>query len=113
MNIIAACMAAVRGRGFRVVLPEGEDERILGAAVEIAPSTHLGQPRGPVIKASARILSVHEQQMAEQAMNTKYGWQKQFFALIWRLQGQEHIYIEITPTCGYGEAHVVGAQGPR
>lgn len=36
MNIIAACMAAVRGRGFRVVLPEGEDERILRAAVEIA-----------------------------------------------------------------------------
>ena len=67
-------------------------------AVEIAPSTHLGQPRGPVIKASARILSALEQHVAEQAMNTKYGWQKQFFALIWRLQGQEHIYIEITPT---------------
>ena len=31
-------------------------------------------------------------------MRTKYGWQKQFFALVWRLQGQEHIYIEITPT---------------
>ncbi|HEU5103713.1 MAG TPA: PPOX class F420-dependent oxidoreductase [Roseiflexaceae bacterium] len=66
-------------------------------AVEIAPSTHLGQPRGPDITASARILSVLEQHVAEQAMNTKYGWQKQFFALIWRLQGQEQIYIEITP----------------
>jgi PPOX class probable F420-dependent enzyme len=65
--------------------------------VEIAPSTHLGQPRGPAIKASARILSVLEQHVAEQMMNTKYGWQKQFFALIWRLQRQEHIYIEITP----------------
>lgn len=67
-------------------------------AVEIAPSTHLGQPRGPAITASARILSVGEQHMAEQLMNTKYGWQKQFFALIWRLKGQEHLYIEITPT---------------
>jgi PPOX class probable F420-dependent enzyme len=66
--------------------------------VEIAPSTHLGQPRGPAIEASARILSVGEQHVAEQVMNTKYGWQKQFFALLWRLQGQEYIYIEITPT---------------
>jgi PPOX class probable F420-dependent enzyme len=66
-------------------------------AVEIAPSTHLGRPRGPGIKARARILPVREQYMVEQAMHMKYGWQKQFFALIWRLQGQEHIYIEITP----------------
>jgi PPOX class probable F420-dependent enzyme len=66
-------------------------------AVELAPSTHLGQSRGPAMKASARILSALEQPVAEQLMNTKYGWQKQFFALIWRLKGQEHIYIEITP----------------
>ena len=65
--------------------------------VEIAPSTHLGKPRGPAITASARLLSVGEQHVAEQLLNTKYGWQKQFFALIWRLKGQEHIYIEITP----------------
>jgi phosphate acetyltransferase len=32
MDIIAACKAAVRGRGLRVVLPEGGDERILRAA---------------------------------------------------------------------------------
>lgn len=36
MDIIASCKAAVKGRGLRVVLPEGEDERILRAAVEIA-----------------------------------------------------------------------------
>ncbi len=36
MDIIASCMAAVKGRGLRVVLPEGEDERILRAAAEIA-----------------------------------------------------------------------------
>ncbi len=36
MDIIASCMAAVKGRGLRVVLPEGEDERILRAAVELA-----------------------------------------------------------------------------
>lgn len=36
MDIIASCMAAVKGRALRVVLPEGEDERILRAAVELA-----------------------------------------------------------------------------
>jgi phosphate acetyltransferase len=35
MDIIVSCKAAVRGRGLRVVLPEGEDERILAAAAEI------------------------------------------------------------------------------
>lgn len=65
--------------------------------VQIAPSTHLGRPRGPVIKATARILPVLEQQAAQQVMDAKYGWQKQFFALIWRLQGREQVYIEITP----------------
>jgi phosphate acetyltransferase len=36
MDIIASCKATVKGRGLRVVLPEGEDERILRAAAEIA-----------------------------------------------------------------------------
>jgi phosphate acetyltransferase len=36
MDIVAACRTAVNGRGLRVVLPEGEDERILAAAVELA-----------------------------------------------------------------------------
>jgi hypothetical protein len=31
-------------------------------------------------------------------MDRKYGWQKRMFALIWRLQGREQIYIQITPT---------------
>jgi phosphate acetyltransferase len=36
MDIVASCKAAVKGRGLRVVLPEGEDERILRAAAQIA-----------------------------------------------------------------------------
>ena len=66
--------------------------------IQIAPSPHLGRPRGPVIKATARILPVLEQQAAQQVMDAKYGWQKQLFALIWCLQGREQVYIEITPT---------------
>ena len=64
--------------------------------VQIAPSTHLGRARGPVIAASARILPVLEQQAAQQAIDAKYGWQKRFFALPWRLQRREQVYIEIT-----------------
>jgi len=36
MDIVAACRTAVSGRRLRVVLPEGEDERILAAAVRLA-----------------------------------------------------------------------------
>jgi len=32
MSILDACFARIRGRGLRVVFPEGEDERILAAA---------------------------------------------------------------------------------
>lgn len=43
MDIVAACMAAVTGRGLRVVLPEGGDDRILAAAVKLARA-HLARP---------------------------------------------------------------------
>jgi PPOX class probable F420-dependent enzyme len=65
--------------------------------VRIAASTHLGHPHGPVIEARARILPVLEEQAAQQAMDRKYGWQKQLFALFWRLEGRKQVYIEITP----------------
>jgi PPOX class probable F420-dependent enzyme len=68
------------------------------STVQIAPSTHLGRPCGPGIEGSARLLPVSEQQAAEQVMIQKYGWQKRMFALIWRLQRHEQVYIEITPT---------------
>jgi PPOX class probable F420-dependent enzyme len=42
-------------------------------SVQIAPSTHLGRPRGPGIEGSARILPIGEQQAAEQLMSRKYG----------------------------------------
>lgn len=65
--------------------------------VQITPSSRLGRPRGRVINASARILPVFEQQAAQQMMEAKYGWQKRLFALFWRLQGREQVYIEIIP----------------
>jgi len=65
--------------------------------VQIAPSTHSGRPRGPRFEATARILPAGEQHAAQLMMDRKYGWQKRFFALIWRLQRREQVYIEITP----------------
>ena len=65
--------------------------------VQIAPSSHLGRPRGSAIMATARILPLLEQQTAQQVIDAKYGWLKHFFALLWRLQGREQVYIEITP----------------
>jgi uncharacterized protein len=77
----------------------GKVKRIRNTSiVQIAPSSHLGRPCGPDIEGSACILPVGEQQAAEQLMGRKYGWQKRMFALIWRLQGREQVYIEITPT---------------
>ena len=43
LDVLAKSMAAVRGRGLRVVLPESEDERILCAADQLCKS-HLAQP---------------------------------------------------------------------
>ena len=66
-------------------------------AVQIAPSTRLGRPLGPIAAATARILSVSEQTEAQSLTDRRFGWLKRFFGLIWRLQGREQVYIEILP----------------
>ena len=68
------------------------------ATVQIAPSTGLGRQLDPIAAATARILSVSEQTEAQSVTDRQFGWMKKFFALIWRLQGREQVYIEITPT---------------
>jgi len=67
------------------------------ATVQIAPSTRLGRPLGPIATASARILFVTEQTEAQTVTDRQFGWLKKYFALIWRVQGREQIYLEITP----------------
>src|SRR5829696_7939811 len=56
------------------------------ATVQIAPSTRLGRPRGPIATASARFLSVTEQIEAQTLTDRQFGWLKKFFALIWSVQ---------------------------
>ena len=68
------------------------------ATVQIAPSTRLGQALGPIADATARILSSAEQTEAQTVTDRQFGWLKTFFGLIWRVQGREQVYLEITPT---------------
>ena len=77
----------------------GKAKRIRNnATVQIAPSTRLGRPRGPMSHGTARVLSVTEQMEAQALTNREFGWLKKLFGLIWRLQGREQVYIEITRT---------------
>ena len=68
------------------------------ASVQIAPSTRLGRPLAPIAAATARILSVSEQVQAQNLTDRQFGLLKKFFGLIWRVQGREQVYLEITPT---------------
>jgi uncharacterized protein len=67
------------------------------ATVQIAPSTRLGRPLGPIAAATARILSSAEQIEAQIVTDRQFGWLKKYFGLIWRLRGREQVYLEITP----------------
>jgi PPOX class probable F420-dependent enzyme len=68
------------------------------ATVQIAPSTRLGRPLGPQAAATAHILSATEQREAQTVTDRQFGWLKELFALIWKVQGREQVYLEITPT---------------
>ena len=46
--------------------------------------------------ARARVLPILAQQAAQQVIDSKYGWQKELFALFWRLEGRDQVSIEIT-----------------
>ena len=60
----------------------GKGKRIRNnATVQIAPSTRLGRPLGPIATASARILSVTEQTEAQRVTDRQFGWLKKFFGL--------------------------------
>ena len=67
-------------------------------AVQIAPSTRMGRPLGQTANATARMLSATEQVEAQSLTAREFGWLKKVFGLIWRLQGREQVYLEITPT---------------
>lgn len=64
--------------------------------VQVGPCNQTGKPLGPVVEATARILSDADGQRAKQVVDKKYGWQKKFFDTINRLGGKRQVYIEIS-----------------
>jgi PPOX class probable F420-dependent enzyme len=65
--------------------------------VELAPSTHGGKPLGSSSVGRARFVPAGEAQALKPAFKAKYGWLYGLFALMWKIQKQEHTYIEIAP----------------
>ncbi len=65
----------------------------------LAPCTARGKPLGPEVPAVARILSDAEGEVANQALDRKYGWIKKGFEFFLKLRRvvTERVYLEITP----------------
>ncbi len=66
--------------------------------VEIAPSTWLGRPTGPAIRARARVLEGDEAAYAGRLLARKHPMLHRFVVpLIHRLRGNETIHLELRP----------------
>ena len=63
--------------------------------VQLGPSNHSGKLLGAIQQGSAHIANAEEYPALDKAFKAKYGWQVQFFALLWKIQGHKHTYIEI------------------
>jgi len=77
----------------------GKFKRIRGnPEVEVAPSTVLGRPTGPAIRARARVLKCDESAHAARFLARKhpvlYGL---FVPAVHRLRGNETVHVELTP----------------
>ena len=62
----------------------------------VAPSTHFGKPLGETAAASTRVMPEAETTGVYAKMSAKYGLMMKLFALLWRLQKQEHVFLELT-----------------
>jgi hypothetical protein len=55
----------------------------------------MGKALGPAIDAKIRILTHEESVAAQRAISQKYGWQYQFFNLMWRLRKIETVFLQV------------------
>jgi uncharacterized protein len=65
--------------------------------VQLGPSNHSGKLLGEVFEGMARFVPKDESPALARAFKARYGWQMGLFALLWKIKGQQHTYIEITP----------------
>lgn len=69
--------------------------------VEVAPSTFLGRPTGPEIRARARVLAGEESARAGRRLAGKYPILHGFLIpLVHRLRGNETMHVELRPVAG-------------
>lgn len=67
------------------------------AQVEVAPCTMSGQVLGESQEGMARILPDSEASQAHRALANKYKLMFQMFALMWRIQRHQIVYLEVQP----------------
>jgi PPOX class probable F420-dependent enzyme len=80
--------------------------------VEVAPSTALGKPTGPGIRARARVLGRAESAYAGRALARKYPILHGLLVpLVHRLRGDETVHIELTPIESGVSAHPGRSEG--
>jgi len=65
--------------------------------VTLAPCKSNGQVTGEAVEATASILTVTEQALANDALTRKYGWLYRIFAGFQRLRRRQQVFIEIQP----------------
>lgn len=65
--------------------------------VTMAPCDPRGRvaPGAPTLEGIASVQSAAEGARANQALKAKYGWLYRAFALLWRLRGVTHVFLEV------------------
>ena len=71
----------------------GRDPRLL-----VAPCTVRGRPLGPPFEASATVMAGGEEQVAEQALATRYGLGRELFERAMDLMRIDMCYLRVTPS---------------
>lgn len=75
--------------------------------VEVAPSTFLGRPLGPALRATARVLDGAEADHARRLIERKHPWlHGRLVPLAHRLTGKRTVYLELTPEDGAGRSEL-------
>jgi PPOX class probable F420-dependent enzyme len=68
------------------------------AAVQVAPCTLRGRPRGPTVDAVGRVVTdPNEETLAEQALAAKYGVGRPLILAFLHWRGVEELYLAIEP----------------
>jgi uncharacterized protein len=79
-------------------LKSGKAKRLKhNPCVQLGPSNHSGKLLGALELGQAHFAPKEEYSALDRAFKAKYGWQVTLFSLIWKIQGHQHTYIEITP----------------